>query len=98
MRTRSFGVAQDTLQKAGLNSQVQSVDNATAVEGTVLDQTPAPQTVVNTGTTVTLKVAKRPAPPTQTTTVTVTVPPTTPPTSTTTTTTTTSTTTTTTGP
>ncbi len=87
VRTKNVGVAQDTLQKAGLNSQVQQVDDAKAAEGTVLDQSPASATVVDVGSTVTLKVAKRPTAPPSTTTVTVTVPPTTPPPSTTTTTT-----------
>ncbi|MEP6649906.1 MAG: Stk1 family PASTA domain-containing Ser/Thr kinase [Lapillicoccus sp.] len=82
VRTKSFGVAQDTLQKAGLNAQIQQVDDTKAVEGTVLDQTPAPGTVVDVGSTVTIKVARRPTTPPSTTTVTVTVPPTTPPTST----------------
>ena len=88
VKTKNFGVAQDTLQKAGLNSQLQQVDDANAIEGTVLDQTPAGGTVVDVGSSVTLKVARRPPPPTSTTTVTVTVPPTTPATTTTTTTTT----------
>jgi beta-lactam-binding protein with PASTA domain len=79
VRTKNFGVAQDTLQKAGLTSQIQQVDNATAAEGTVLDQTPAPSTVVDVGSSVTLKVARRPTAPPSTTTVTVTIPPTTPP-------------------
>ncbi|HVD62870.1 MAG TPA: Stk1 family PASTA domain-containing Ser/Thr kinase [Lapillicoccus sp.] len=87
VRTTSFGVAQETLQKAGLNSQIQQVDDAKAIEGTVLDQTPSAGTVVDVGSTVTIKVARRPTPTPTTTTVTVTVPPTTPPTSTTTTTT-----------
>jgi serine/threonine-protein kinase len=82
VRTKSFGVAQDTLQKAGLNSQIQQVDDAKAIEGTVLDQTPAAASVVDVGSTVTIKVARRPTTPPSTTTVTVTVPPTTPPTST----------------
>ena len=86
VRTQSFGVAQDTLQKAGLKSQIQQVDDAKAIEGTVLDQTPAAASVVDVGSTVTIKVARRPTTPPSTTTVTVTVPPTTPPTSTTTTT------------
>jgi serine/threonine-protein kinase len=86
VKTKNFGVAQDTLQKAGLNSQVQQVDDANAIEGTVLDQTPAGGTVVDVGSSVTLKVARRPPPPTSTTTVTVTIPPTTPATTTTTTT------------
>jgi beta-lactam-binding protein with PASTA domain len=87
VRTTSFGVAQETLQKAGLNSQIQQVDDAKAIEGTVLDQTPSAGTVVDVGSTVTIKVARRPTPTPTTTTVTVTVPPPTPPTSTTTTTT-----------
>jgi eukaryotic-like serine/threonine-protein kinase len=87
VRTRSFGVAQETLQKAGLNSQIQQVDDAKAIEGTVLDQTPSAGTVVDVGSTVTIKVARRPTPTPTTTTVTVTLPPTTPPTTTTTTTT-----------
>jgi serine/threonine-protein kinase len=86
VKTKNFGVAQDTLQKAGLTSVIQQVDDAKAVEGTVLDQTPAAGTVVDVGGSVTLKVAKRPTAPPSTTTVTVTIPPTTPPTSTTTTT------------
>jgi serine/threonine-protein kinase len=86
VKTKNFGVAQDTLQKAGLNSQIQQVDDANAIEGTVLDQNPGGGTVVDVGSTVTLKVARRPPPPTSTTTVTVTVPPTTPATTTTTTT------------
>jgi len=90
VKATSFGVAQETLQKAGLNAQIQQVDDANAIEGTVLDQNPAGGTVVDVGSTVTIKVARRPPPPTSTTTVTVTVPPTTPPTSTTTTSTTTS--------
>ena len=65
---------------------IQQVDDANAVEGTVLDQTPAAGTVVDVGSSVTLKVAKRPTAPPSTTTVTVTIPPTTPPTTTTTTT------------
>jgi serine/threonine-protein kinase len=85
VRTKGFGVAQDTLQKAGLKSQIQQVDDAKAIEGTVLDQTPAAGGVVDVGSTVTIKVARRPTPPPSTTTVTVTVPPSTPPTSTTTT-------------
>ena len=84
VRTKNFGVAQDTLQKAGLTAQIQQVDDAKATEGTVLDQSPAPATVVDVGSTVTIKVARRPTAPPSTTTVTVTVPPTTPPTSTTT--------------
>jgi serine/threonine-protein kinase len=84
VRTKNFGVAQDTLQKAGLTAQIQPVDDAKATEGTVLDQSPAPATVVDVGSTVTIKVARRPTAPPSTTTVTVTVPPTTPPTSTTT--------------
>jgi eukaryotic-like serine/threonine-protein kinase len=79
VRTKNFGVAQDTLQKAGLTSQIQQVDDATAAEGTVLDQSPAPSTVVDVGSSVTLKVARRPTAPPSTTTVTVTIPPTTPP-------------------
>jgi serine/threonine-protein kinase len=86
VKTKNFGVAQDTLQKAGLTSVIQQVDDAKAVEGTVLDQTPAAGSVVDVGSSVTLKVAKRPTAPPSTTTVTVTLPPTTPPTSTTTTT------------
>jgi serine/threonine-protein kinase len=82
VRTTSFGVAQETLQKAGLNSQIQQVDDAKAIEGTVLDQTPSAGTVVDVGSTVTIKVARRPTPTPSTTTVTVTIPPTTPPTST----------------
>ncbi|HWI33965.1 MAG TPA: Stk1 family PASTA domain-containing Ser/Thr kinase, partial [Lapillicoccus sp.] len=35
VRTTSFGVAQETLQKAGLNSQIQQVDDSKAIEGTV---------------------------------------------------------------
>ena len=84
VKTKNFALAQDALQKAGLNSQIQQVDDANAVEGTVLDQNPAAGTVVDVGSTVTLKVAKRPPPPTSTTTVTITVPPTTPATTTTT--------------
>ena len=84
VKTKNFALAQDALQKAGLNSQIQQVDDANAVEGTVLDQNPAGGTVVDVGSTVTLKVAKRPPPPTSTTTVTITVPPTTPATTTTT--------------
>jgi serine/threonine-protein kinase len=82
VRTTSFGVAQETLQKAGLNSQIQQVDDAKAIEGTVLDQTPSAGTVVDVGSTVTIKVARRPTPTPSTTTVTVTIPPTSPPTST----------------
>jgi eukaryotic-like serine/threonine-protein kinase len=82
VRTTSFGIAQETLQKAGLNSQIQQVDDAKAIEGTVLDQTPSAGTVVDVGSTVTIKVARRPTPTPSTTTVTVTIPPTTPPTST----------------
>jgi serine/threonine-protein kinase len=85
VKTKSFGVAQDTLQKAGLNSQIQQVDDANAIEGTVLDQTPGAGTVVDVGSTVTIKVARRPPTTPSTTTVTVTVPPTTPLTTTTTT-------------
>jgi beta-lactam-binding protein with PASTA domain/predicted Ser/Thr protein kinase len=87
VRTASFGVAQQTLEKAGLNSQIQQVDDAKAIEGTVLDQSPSAGTVVDVGSTVTIKVARRPTPTPTTTTVTVTVPPTTPPPTTTTTTT-----------
>jgi eukaryotic-like serine/threonine-protein kinase len=90
VRTTSFGVAQETLQKAGLTSQIQQVDDSKAIEGTVLDQTPSAGAVVDVGSTVTIKVARRPTPTPTTTTVTVTVPPTTRPTTTTTTTTTTS--------
>jgi eukaryotic-like serine/threonine-protein kinase len=82
VRTTSFGVAQETLRKAGLNSQIQQVDDAKAIEGTVLDQTPSAGTVVDVGSTVTIKVARRPTPTPSTTTVTVTIPPTSPPTST----------------
>src|SRR6476619_8119625 len=60
VRTKNFGVAQDTLQKAGLTAQIQQVDDAKATEGTVLDQSPAPATVVDVGSTVTIKVARRP--------------------------------------
>jgi eukaryotic-like serine/threonine-protein kinase len=92
VRTKNYSVAQDTLQKAGLTSELQPVDDATALEGTVLDQSPAPSSVVDAGTKVTLKVARRPTAAPSTTTVTVTAPPTssttprptTPPTSTTT--------------
>jgi serine/threonine-protein kinase len=82
VKTKNFSVAQDTLQKAGLNSTIQQVDDANAIEGTVLDQAPAGGTVVDVGSSVTLKVARRPPPPTSTTTVTITVPPTTPSTTT----------------
>jgi beta-lactam-binding protein with PASTA domain/predicted Ser/Thr protein kinase len=80
VKTKNFAVAQDTLQKAGLASQLQQVDDATAAEGTVLDLSPGAGTVVDVGSSVTLKVARRPTAPPSTTTVTVTVPPTTPPT------------------
>src|SRR6478752_4778242 len=60
VRTKNFGVAQDTLQKAGLTAQIQQVDDAKAVEGTVLDQTPPAGTVVDVGSTVTIKVARPP--------------------------------------
>ncbi len=78
VRTKNYSVAQDTLQKAGLTSELQPVDDATALEGTVLDQTPAPSSVVDAGTKVTLTVARRPTAAPSTTTVTVTAPPTTP--------------------
>ena len=77
---KSYGVAQDTLQKAGLSTQIQPVDDAKAIEGTVLDQSPGATTVVDVGSGVTIKVARRPTAPPSTTTVTVTAPPTIPPT------------------
>ncbi len=76
VRTKNYSVAQDTLQKAGLTSELQPVDDASALEGTVLDQSPAPSSVVDAGTKVTLKVARRPTAAPSTTTVTVTAPPT----------------------
>jgi eukaryotic-like serine/threonine-protein kinase len=75
VRTKNYTVAQDTLQQAGLTSEVQAVDDANALEGTVLDQSPAPASIVDQGTKVTLKVARRPTAPPSTTTVTVTAPP-----------------------
>jgi beta-lactam-binding protein with PASTA domain len=76
VRTKTFSVAQDTLQKGGLTSELQPVDDANAVEGTVLDQSPPPATIVDAGAKVTLKVARRPTAAPSTTTVTVTAPPT----------------------
>ena len=80
VRTKTFSVAQDTLQQGGLTSELQPVDDPNAIEGTVLDQSPAPATIVDAGTKVTLKVARRPTAPPSTTTVTVTAPPTSVPT------------------
>ncbi len=76
VRTKNYSVAQDTLQKAGLTSELQPVDDANALEGTVLDQSPAPSSVVDAGAKITLKVARRPTAAPSTTTVTVTAPPT----------------------
>ncbi len=77
----NVSVAEQTL--AGLHLTIdstQQVESATALEGSVLEQDVAPDTVVDVGTTVKVKVAKRPIPPTQTVTQTITLPPTTSPT------------------
>ena len=76
VRTKNYSVAQDTLQKGGLTSELQPVDDANSLEGTVLDQSPAPASIVDAGTKVTLKVSRRPTAAPSTTTVTVTAPPT----------------------
>lgn len=78
--TKNFSVAQATLTQDGLVSDIVAVDDATALVGTVLKQDPAAGTIVESGTKVTLTIARAPLPTTQTTTVTTTVtaPPTTP--------------------
>ncbi|MDQ6716034.1 MAG: Stk1 family PASTA domain-containing Ser/Thr kinase [Actinomycetota bacterium] len=77
---KHFSVAEAILTQVGLGADITEVEDATAVEGTVLAQDPAPTTVVDSGSKVKLKIAKRPAPPPTTATVTVTAPPTTLPT------------------
>ena len=83
--TKHFSVAQAEMQKAGLVADITEVDNATALEGTVLEQSPAAGQVVDVGSHVALKIARRPAvTTTATATVTTTVTPPPPPVTTTT--------------
>ncbi|MDQ2781521.1 MAG: Stk1 family PASTA domain-containing Ser/Thr kinase [Actinomycetota bacterium] len=84
VRTKNYALAQDALTKLGLLADLTQVPDANAVEGTVLDQSPATGTIVDVGSRVTLKVAQRPTTPPTTVTVTqtATAPPTTPATTT----------------
>lgn len=77
----NFSVAEQKLADLRLvYDGSQQVESDTQLEGTVLEQDVAPDTVVDVGTTVKVKIAKRPAPPTQTVTTTVTTTPSTGPT------------------
>ena len=73
VRTKNVSVAEATLTQLGFTTQVTAVENATAVEGTVLEQDPVPSTVVDVGSKVTLTVAKKPLPTPSVTTATATV-------------------------
>ena len=85
LKTQNYALAQDALTKLGLQTDLTQVPDANAVEGTVLDQTPAAGALVDVGSRVALKVAQRPTTPPTTVTVTktATAPPTTPPSTTT---------------
>ncbi|WP_411285740.1 Stk1 family PASTA domain-containing Ser/Thr kinase [Lapillicoccus sp.] len=72
VRTKNVSVAEATLAQLGLTAEATAVEDATAVEGTVLEQDPVPSTVVDVGSKVTLKIAKKPVPTPSVTTATVT--------------------------
>ncbi len=82
VKGKHFSVAEAILAQAKLSAEITEVENATAVEGTVLEQDPAPGSVLDAGSKVKLKIAKRPPPPPTTATVTVTASPTLPTTTT----------------
>jgi len=72
VRAKHYSVAEAMLGQVGLTAAITEVDDPTALEGTVLEQDPGPTTVVDVGSQVALKIARRPQTPPTTTTVTAT--------------------------
>jgi len=70
VRAKHYSVAEAMLGQVGLTAAITEVDDPTALEGTVLEQDPGPTTVVDVGSQVALKIARRPQTPPTTTTVT----------------------------